>query len=170
MVFLFCFLVTHSYGVSFELCKWAMWHCKELISAIVFLNLWAGFWQEKLRHYRDRRCPKPNFLLQQYTSLFVRMRRSDEEKEKKPGWHKFVGEWGIWWLQYRRYLGCHFGVCKCQLLRATPTSDGVPIQTLCRRQSSLLWIDLYKRRRRRRRRRRKCYNTNSGKKGFLGTK
>jgi hypothetical protein len=32
-----------------------------------------------------------------------------------------------------------------------------------------LWIDLYKRRRRRRRRR-KCYNTNSGKKGFLGIK
>ncbi len=96
------------------------------------------------------------------------MRRRDEKKTKtktkKPGWHKFVGEWGIWWLQYRRYLGCHFGVCKCQLLRATPTSAAVPIQTLCRCQSSLLWIDLYKRRRRRRRRRRrKCSNTNSSK-------
>jgi hypothetical protein len=47
----FLLWVTHSYGVSW---------------------LWAGFWQEKLRHYRDRRYPKPNFLLQQYTSVFVR--------------------------------------------------------------------------------------------------
>ncbi len=71
------------------------------------------------------------------------MRRSDEEKKKtnKPGWHNFVGEWGIWWLQYRRHLGCHFRVSKCQLLRATPTSAAVPIQKLCRCQSSLLWID-----------------------------
>jgi hypothetical protein len=56
----FLLWVTHSYGVSFELCKWAMWHCKELVSAMVFLDLWAGFWLEKLRHYRDRRWPKPS--------------------------------------------------------------------------------------------------------------
>jgi hypothetical protein len=41
----------------------------------------------------------------------------------------------------RRHLGCHFRVSKCQLLRATPTSAAVPIQKLCRCQSSLLWID-----------------------------
>jgi hypothetical protein len=78
----FLLWVTHSYGVSFEICKWAMWHCKELVSAMVFLDLWAGFWQEKLRHYRDRRYPKPNFLLQQYTSLFVRNEEKWWEKEK----------------------------------------------------------------------------------------
>jgi len=83
MVFLFCFEwhIAMVFDLSYanELCGTA----KELVSAMVFLDLWSGFWQEKLRHYRDRRYPKPNFLLQQYTSVFVRYEEKRWGKKKQ---------------------------------------------------------------------------------------